>query len=186
MLSRTIFEECCSVAKTRKVQTTTARKERRPPDRITLRRLSGGNRFELVMPPCVALRQADMEEVRVMLEAGESEIALDELRWLLNGCPALLEAHKLLGEISLADGDASLARAHLTSAVELGLGTIPKGRLRGTLPYDLASNRAFHEAGKSLAVCLMQLDQKKPAREVVRQLLALDPSDPLNVGKLVS
>ncbi len=140
----------------------------------------------MVMPRCVVLRQADMEEVRVMLAAGESEIAADELRWLLGGCPTLLEAHKLLGEISLADGDAPLARSHLTAAFELGLGAIPKRGLRGTLPYDRASNRAFHEAGRSLAACWMQLQEKKPAGEVVKQLLALDPGDPLNVGKLVS
>lgn len=153
-------------------------------DRLGLRRLGRSNVFELVYPRAVAQRAADMEEVHAMLKAGESEVALDELRWLVGGCGALLEAHKLLGEIAMADGNLELARTHFGYAYELGLDALPRGGLAGRLPYARAANRDFFEAAKGLAWCLMQLGHPKLARQVVDQLLALDPSDPLAVAQL--
>jgi len=126
-----------------------------------------------------------MEEVHAMLDAGEIEVAVDELRWLLDGCNELLEAHQLLGEIALADGDLPLARAHLGSAYELGLKALPKGGLPGRLPYARTANQAFFAAGRALAWCLDRSGESELAAEVVGQLLALDPSDPLDVKKLL-
>ena len=36
-----------------------------------------------------------------MLAAGENEVARDELRWLLDGCPDFIAAHRMLGELAL-------------------------------------------------------------------------------------
>jgi len=118
-----------------------------------------------------------------MLDAGEIDAAVDELRWLLSECNGMLEAHKLLGEIALADGDLPLARGHLGLAYELGLKAFPKTGLPGLLPYARPANRAFFEAGKGLAACLDQSGESELAREVVDQLLALDPTDPLKLVK---
>ncbi|MHB1033626.1 MAG: hypothetical protein ACYC35_16505 [Pirellulales bacterium] len=151
---------------------------------IGLRRVEK-NAFELVHPRDVHDRKEDLDEVHAMLEAGEIDVAIDELRWLLSGCGHLLEAHRLLGEIALAENDLELARGHFGRAFNLGLDAMPKGGLAGTLPYRRPANQAFLEAGKGLAYCLSQLGRPAEAAELVRQLLAFDPSDPLAVAKLV-
>ena len=139
--------------------------------------------LELVEPPCVRQRREDMEEVRVMLEAGEIDVAADELLWLLSGCDVLLEGHKLLGEIALADDDLELARGHFGYAYELGLGALGKG-VGGVLPYARPANQPFFEAGKGLAFCLKQQGEVGLAVEVVERLLNLDPSGPLGLREM--
>lgn len=152
---------------------------------IQLQAVAGTSEFELVFPRCVQQRAADMEEIRKMLEAGEVDVAVDELRWLLGECHELLEAHKLLGEIAVSDGDLELGRAHLGYAYDLGDKALPKGRLPGTLPYARPANRSFLEAAKGLAWCLNELGDPTAAKAVVRRLLELDPSDPLEVTQML-
>jgi len=143
----------------------------------------GEDAWELVFPPGVLRRNEDMEEVRAMLDAGEIDIAVDELRWLLSGCRDLLEAHRLLGEIALADDDLPLARAHFGYAYEMGLEAIRQASdFTGRLPYARPANQAFLEAGKGLSLALQRLGDTAAAGRVVQQLLALDPSDPLSLG----
>ncbi len=36
-----------------------------------------------------------------MIEAGEMDVALDELRWLLSGCGEFIAAHVLLGKVGV-------------------------------------------------------------------------------------
>lgn len=147
---------------------------------IGLRRIEGGEGFELVYPRCVTQREADMEEVRLMLDAGEFDVARDELRWLLDGCQPLLEAHKLLGEIAMTENDMALARGHFGYAWQLGTAALPKdGMVR--LPYDRPANQPLLESGKGLAWALMQAGEKDLAAEVVGQILRFDPADPLKV-----
>lgn len=142
-----------------------------------------GDGFELVHPRCVRERELDMEEVRAMLGAGETEIAVEELRWLLDGCHELLEAHLLLGEIAMAEGDLELARAHLGYAYELGMGALPPKGFAGPLPCERPANRALFTAGKTLVACLSQSGENELAVEVARRLVELDPSDPLGIGE---
>jgi tetratricopeptide (TPR) repeat protein len=118
-----------------------------------------------------------------MLDAGEIDVAADELLWLLSGCDVLLEAHRLLGEIALADGDLELARSHFGYAYELGLGALGKGA-RGILPYARSANQSFFEAGKGLAWSLEQQGEAGLAVEVVERLLSLDPSGPLGLKEM--
>ena len=152
-------------------------------DQISVRRVSGGGPaeavFELVFPSCVDRRAADMREVHSMLEAGEIDVAVEELRWLLDGCSALLEAHKLLGQIALDTGDVALARGHFGRAWEIGMKALPEGRRTMLLPHAREANRGFLEAGSGLAHCLRALGEDKLAHDVTERLLALDPSDPL-------
>ena len=153
-------------------------------DRIGLRRVGSGV-FELVHPRGVRERADDLAEVRVMLAAGEIDVANDELCWLLDGCREFIEAHKLLGESAQGDGDLELAQNHYGYAWQLGLDALPKRPSAVHLPYGRPANRAFLEAGKGLAWCLLQAAKKDEAREVIAQLLALDPADPLAVRKLL-
>lgn len=149
---------------------------------FTLRHATGG--WELVPPRCVREREADLEEVHSMLELGEIDVAVDELRWLLSQCPDFIEAHRLLGEIALAEDDLPLARGHFGYAYTAGNRAIPK-RPEGPLPYALPANQSFFQAAKGLVFCLAQLEKLEMAREVVDRLLSLDPSDPLSVAELL-
>lgn len=159
--------------------------KRRSSGAIQVRRASDGESYELLFPPSVRERTEDMEEVHAMLAGGEKEIATEELRWLLGGCHELLEAHYLLGKIAAESGSRDLARAHLGYAFKLGADAIPKRGLDHPLPHANPANKAFHEAGAELAKILLELNEANKAKEVAMQLLALDPTDPLGVKKIL-
>src|SRR6185312_13203117 len=124
---------------------------------VRLRRVAGDDAWELVHPRCARDRAEDLEEVEKMIAAGEVEVAIDELRWLLGGCSDFIDAHKLLGELALADHDVPLARGHFGYAYRIGQLAIERAKPTGAVPYRLAANRSFFEAGKGLAWCLAQL-----------------------------
>jgi hypothetical protein len=130
-------------------------------------------------------RADDLAEVQAMLAAGEIEVASEELRWLLDDCRDFIEAHKVLGELAAAEGDAKLARAHFGFAYDLGLGALPAKGLDAPLSYSLPANQPFLEAAKGLAWSLFELGQTAKAREVLHQLLACDPSDPLGARTML-
>ena len=65
-----------------------------------------------------------------MIEAGETEVARDELQWLLGGCTDLIDAHKTLGEIALVEHDLPLARGHFGYAYQIGVEEHRSGRHR--------------------------------------------------------
>lgn len=117
-----------------------------------------------------------MEEVQTMLEAGEVDIAIDELRWLLTGCGDFVDAHAILGQLALEAGDLQLARGHLGYGFELGLKAIPHA-FADTLPADLPTNEGFFACGMGLAECLAAQGDKQKSLEVLRRLIALDPQD---------
>ncbi len=120
-----------------------------------------------------------------MIEAGELEIAIDELRWLLGGCHELLAGHVLLGEIALLEGLVKLARGHFGYAYELGRAALAGCGRDVRLPYARSPNRPLLEAAKGLAGCLAELRHARLGREVARQLLAWDASDPLGAAALL-
>ncbi len=151
---------------------------------LRVRRLPDGV-WELVLPRCARDRREDLEEVRKMLDAGEIDVAIDECRWLLEGCTELVEAHQILGEIALAENDLPLARGHFGYVYRLVVQALATARAEGPMPYRLAANRVFHESGKALAWCLRELGHLEMAAEVVSLLLRLDPSDPLGVRGLL-
>jgi Tfp pilus assembly protein PilF len=152
---------------------------------VRLQRAAGGKAYELVHPSCVRERAEDLAEVQAMLALGEMEVAADELRWLLEDCRDFIEAHKILAELAAAEGDTKLARAHFGFAYDLGYGALPVKGLDAPLPYERPANQAFLEAAKGLAWSLIELKQPDQAREVLQQLLACDPSDPLGAGEML-
>lgn len=153
---------------------------------ISLRLVRGQEAWEFVHPPEAAERREDLDEVRAMIDNGEYDVARDELRWLLDGCHDLLEAHRLLGEIALETGELDLARAHFGYAYEIGLKALPQGRPPGPLPYSIAANQAFLESAKGLAWAFRELGRADRAREVLTMLLACDSSDPLGAAAILS
>ena len=153
---------------------------------VRARKRPGDDAWELVHPRCARDRADDLAEVRKMLEAGELDVAIDECRWLLQGCSDCLEAHRILGEIALGENDLPLARGHFGYAYRLGAQALEQAGSKGPLPYGLADNRGFHESGKALAWCLLQLDKPEMAVEVVALLLSCDPGDPLGVKNLLA
>jgi hypothetical protein len=151
---------------------------------IGLRLAADQRSWELVHPRCAAQRREDMQEVDAMLRAGEVEIAVDELRWLLAGCPDFIDAHCALGELALAEGDLALARGHFGHGFRIGDKAIHKAGDPRPVPYERPANQSFFQCGKGLVHCLVTLNKKKMAREVIARLLACDESDPLNVRAL--
>lgn len=126
-------------------------------------------------------RAEDLDEVRLMIDAGEIEIARDELRWLLSGCPEFIAAHVLLGELAVAEGDLPLARGHYGAGFQLGLQTLRRARMPKPLLYSQPANRPFFDAGNGLIGCLVKLGKRSLASEIVGILLELDPSNPLQL-----
>ncbi len=121
-----------------------------------------------------------------MIEAGEFDIAMDELRWLLSGCPEFIAAHSLLGELAVAmHDDLSLARGHFGAGYQLGLQTWRRANRPKPLLYSQPANRPFFEAGRGLAWTLQKLGRNDMANEVVDTLLDVDPSDPLRMRAML-
>ncbi len=156
--------------------------------RVRLRRVSGQGEgiCELLHPRCALERELDLEEVEEMIRAGETDVAIEELRWLLSGCHECIRAHQLLGKLALEMGDIPLARGHFGHAFQIGSKTIDKSGDNKKVPYTQESNRPFLECGKALIHCLLKLGKKKRAREVVSKLLRYDPTDPLQITKLLN
>ena len=147
---------------------------------------TGGAAWEIVQPRCARKRREDIEEVEAMVEAGETEIAHDELVWLLSECPDFLEAHVQLGLIALDEGDAKLARGHFGRAYELCLRALEAAGNPRSLPHALPGNRPFFEAAKGLVHCLLATKRRQTATEVCRRIAPLDPADPLGIQKLLA
>ncbi len=120
-----------------------------------------------------------------MVEAGEGEIARDELVWLLSECPDFLEAHLHLGLIALEDEDPKLARGHFGRAYELAIRALEAAGNPQPVPYSLPGNKAFFEAAKGLVHCLLATGRRSMAQDVCRRVAVLDPTDPLGIARLV-
>lgn len=150
-----------------------------------MRRSSDGRGWVLVHPRSVREMAEDLDEVRAMIEAGELDVATDELRWLVSNCSEFIEAHELLGELAFAKGDAALARGHFGFAVQLGLKTLERARVQGPLSYQQPANESFFLGGRGLVLALAKLDQIPKAQELVETLVNLDPTDPLGLRALL-
>ena len=155
-------------------------------EKLTLKRhdTPDGPAWEFVHPRCARRRRADMEEVEAMVEAGETEVARDELVWLLSECPDFLDAHVHLGLIALEEEDPKLARGHFGRAYELCLRALEAVESPQLLPYALDGNRPFYEAAKGLVHCLLDMGRQKVAKDVCKRIASLDPSDPLAIQRL--
>jgi len=162
-----------------------SRRKHADSDSLGVRRSSDGRGWVFVHPRAARERAEDLEEVREMVEAGEVDVAIDELRWLVEGCSEFVEAHALLGELALARGDFALARGHFGFAVQLGLKALQRAKVNGPLVYSQPANRAFYEAGRGLVTSLVKLGMTQKAVDLVQNLVRLDPSDPLRLRGLV-
>ena len=81
--------------------------------------------------------------------------------------------------------DLPLARGHYGAGYQLGLTALRRAQMPSPLLYSQPANRAFYEAGRGLAWSLAKLGKQDLAREVVAQLVALDPSDPLKLRAML-
>ncbi len=161
------------------------RRERSSSGGLSVRRTTDGRSWVFVHPRCTRDTAEDLEEVRLMIDTGEHEIALDELRWLLSDCSENIAAHVLLGELAVEAGDFPLARGHYGAAYQLGLQTLRRAKMPKPLLYAQPANRAFFEAGQGLIGSLEKLGKSAMANEIVATLMELDPSDPLEVRAMV-
>lgn len=158
---------------------------RRPPspNKVSVQRASSGNTWVINHPRAVRDCAEDLEEVRAMIEAGEADVAIDELRWLLGTCPDIIEAHFLLGKLAVeVDTDNALGRGHFGTGYQLGLHAWRRAGKPTPMPALHPANRHFFDAGRGLAWCLHELGKSDMSREVLGEMLHLDPTDPLNVS----
>jgi hypothetical protein len=149
--------------------------------KLRVRQIPDETAWELLHPRCALDREEDIEEVQEMLQGDETEIAVDELRWLLAGCGDFIRAHRMLGELALAEGDVQLARGHFGHGYGAAVKVLKKAGMPTPLPYSRHANQDFFECGKGLLRCLRELGKEKMAAEVARFLLQCDPADPLAV-----
>jgi len=162
-----------------------SRRQPSPSGGISVRRSTDGKSWVFVHPRCVRDRAEDLEEVQMMIETGETDVALDELRWLLSGCSEFIAAHVLLGDIARDTNDLPLARGHYGAGYQLGLQTLRRAKMPKPVLYSQLANQSFFEAGRGLVWSLEKLGKPQMAEEVVSTLVELDPSDPLHVRALL-
>ena len=152
---------------------------------ISVRRSTDGKSWVFVHPRCARDRAEDLEEVQMMIEAGETDIALDELRWLLSGCSEFIAAHVLLGDIARNTSDLPLARGHYGAGYQLGLQTLRRAKMPKPVLYSRLANQSFFEAGRGLVWALEKLGKPQMAEEVASTLIEFDPSDPLHLRAML-
>lgn len=149
---------------------------------VAVERARSGQGWALTHPPCVREAAEDLEEVRTMIAAGETEVAVDELHWLVSSCAEMIEAHFLLGKLAAETaGDLPLARGHFGFGYELGAKAIERAGKPAPLAALHPANRPFFDAGRGLAWCLNELGKRDMALEVIAELLRCDPTDPLGL-----
>src|SRR6478736_3565392 len=154
-------------------------------DGISVRRSTDGKSWVFVHPRCARDRAEDLEEVQMMIEAGETDVALDELRWLLSGCSEFIAAHVLLGDLARDASDVPLARGHYGAGYQLGLQTLRRAKMPKPVLYSQPANGPFFDAGRGLVWALEKMKQPQMADEVVSTLTQLDSSDPLHLKTLI-
>jgi hypothetical protein len=152
---------------------------------VSVRRAANGRGWMLVHPRAARDRAEDLEEVLLMIEAGEMDVALDELRWLLSGCAEFISAHVLLGEVARISGDLPLARGHYGAGYQLGLQALRRERMPKPLLYSQLANQPFFEAGQGLIWTLEKLGKPQMAEEIVATLVEFDPGDPLHLRAML-
>jgi hypothetical protein len=159
------------------------RSSKRSSNHVSVERARGGQGWVLAHPRDVLECAEDIEEVRAMIAAGEAEVAIDELRWLVESCPEMIEAHYLLGKLAVESmGDAALGRGHFGFGYQLGQRALAKAGNPAPVTALHPANRPFFDAGRGLAWCLAELGKREMALEVIEFLLRCDPSDPLALG----
>ncbi|WP_428307850.1 hypothetical protein [Lacipirellula sp.] len=158
-------------------------KSSRSSTHVSVERMRSGQGYVLVHPRDVMECAEDLEEVREMIAVGEADVAVDELRWLVETCPEMIEAHYLLGKLAVeAMGDVALGRGHFGFGYQVGQRVLAKAKNPTPVPALHPANRPFFDAGRGLAWCLAELGKRDMALEVIEHLLRCDPSDPLGLG----
>jgi hypothetical protein len=154
--------------------------------RVGVERGRSGQGWTLTHPADVREGAEDLDEVREMIAGGESDVAVDELRWLLKTCPEWIEAHYLLGKLAVeVHADVPLGRAHFGFGYQLGARAMERTGNPTPLPAMHPANRPWYDAGRGLAWCLAEIGKRDMALEVVEQLRRCDPSDPLGLGEWI-
>lgn len=142
--------------------------------------------WELVHPRCARDRAEDIEEVEAMVAAGEFDVAMDELRWLLNDCPDFIDAHRLLGELAIEEEDWPLSRGHLGYCFDIAKAAMNAAGAEGPLSNELPANAGLLSATFSFAGVLCRLEKVEMARTVLQQLMKWDQCNALGAREAMS
>ena len=159
-----------------------SRKPQRAASGVSVERARSGQGWSLVHPACVRDSAEDLDEVREMIAAGETDVAIDELRWLVQYCTDFIEAHYLLGKLAVeANQDVPLGRAHFGFGYQLGARALERAGRPTPVPALHPANRPFYDSGRGLAWSLAELGKSEMSLEVIEYLLRCDPADPLGL-----
>ena len=152
---------------------------------VGVRRSSDGRGWVFVHPRGARERAEDLEEVREMIEAGETDVAIDELRWLVERLQRIHRGPRAVGRAGTGRGRlrARPRTLRLRGAARPQGAPAGEGELARS-PYSQPANRAFYEAGRGLATSLVKLGMTEKAVDLVEDLVRLDPSDPLKLRAL--
>ena len=125
----------------------------RSSNKVSVERARGGQGWVLVHPRDVLECAEDLEEVREMIAASEADVAVDELRWLVETCPEMIEAHYLLGKLAVESmGDVPLGRGHFGFGYQLGERALAKAKNPAPVTALHPANRPFFDAGRGTGV----------------------------------
>ncbi len=158
---------------------------RRPDDGLTVRRVPGEDAWELALAAAMRLAAATWSRSAPMLAAGG-------LTWPSTSCDGfstaatrLVEAHQLLGEIALNGGGRSRTGPR-PPGLRIRTGCESPSSRRGgcRLPFNRPNNQPFFKLAAA-AARWHRLGDRQTAGEIVNRLLALDPSDPLDVKSVL-
>ncbi len=151
---------------------------------VKVKKLASGV-WTLVQPRCVRERELDLEDVEAMLDADEVDVARDELRWLLDGCPDNIAIHYWLGDLAMREQDVKLARGHYGYAYEIGHRALRSERFPTPLPGEHEANELWFAAAKQLAWCLKLMERKELLADVIKFVRHCDPANTLQLESLL-
>ena len=118
-------------------------------NRVAVERARGGAGWVLSHPRAVRDCAEDLEEVRALIAAGEADVAVDELRWLVETCAEMIEAHFLLGKLAVEpDSQGRGVGRALMQAAEAHARAAGKPEIELQTRIELTGNhRAFERLG---------------------------------------
>jgi tetratricopeptide (TPR) repeat protein len=139
--------------------------------------------WELVYPPAYVELRPELDGATELMEAGDLSGSETALRRLLAEAPWNLDAHHYLAEILQARGLSGEALEHWSRAVQIGRGVYPRAFDPGTdgILWSRQSNRGFLRSLRGLGLALAARGRRDEALAALRELVLLDPNDPLDV-----
>lgn len=154
-----------------------------PPYPIRLEK-RGRSEWEFAWPGEV-LNQMDKFDLGCeYLDAGDLKKARQVFNGILKECPFFIDAYNHLAAVEWDSGNIAAAENYYFKAYEIGRSVLP-GDFRGKLPWGWIDNRPFLRSLHGLALVKLRRGDAGTARELLIQLVKLDPDDHLGARMIL-